>query len=554
MDATVESHVLEKMRQPLLIIGLVHGTRFDEKPSADARPRLPVGQDHVTKPVLQNPETRPRIRTEIASLLRERNGGGPDRRSDEKGEERKQEPESHGASGRKSPEGRKTKAGTEIFFAPLRGLEAESASSAAMIWLYRLLFAPALLVLAPRYLLRMRRRGGYSEDFRQRFGAHPDLPRNEDRRRIWIQAVSVGEMLAIGPLLRELKKDGAEVYLTTTTSTGRRIAAERYAEVVAKIGYFPLDWRPFVSRSWDRIKPDLVILTEGERWPEHLRQANARGVAVISLNSRLSDRTFRRLRLLGPGAQLCLRGISLHLAASRLDAERLTALGVEPARIKTVGNLKLDVNIEPASAAETTNLRSELGLLPGPVLLGSSTWPGEEAALLQAWRRARSGGHAGSLLLVPRHAERRAEIEALLREAGVTFHFRTRGPASQTVEVSVADTTGELRRLTQIADVVFVGKSLPPHTEGQTPVEAAALGKPLLFGPGMANFRTIAGELLAAGAAQSVADADQLPAAVISLLSNRALAGDMSSKATMWHGTNRGSLERSLAEIRRFLA
>ncbi|MEY4006936.1 MAG: hypothetical protein RLZZ221_3032, partial [Verrucomicrobiota bacterium] len=82
----------------------------------------------------------------------------------------------------------------------------------------------------------------------------------------------------------------------------------------------------------------------------------------------------------------------------------------------------------------------------------------------------------------------------LLREAGVTFHFRTRGPASQTVEVSVADTTGELRRLTQLADVVFVGKSLPPHTEGQTPVEAAALGKPLLFGPGMANFRTIAGD------------------------------------------------------------
>jgi 3-deoxy-D-manno-octulosonic-acid transferase len=423
-----------------------------------------------------------------------------------------------------------------------------------MIWLYRLLFAPALLLLAPGYLLRMRRRGGYGEDFRQRFGAHPDLPRNEHRRRVWIQAVSVGEMLAIGPLLRELKKDGVEVYLTTTTSTGRRIAIERHSVLTEHLGYFPLDWQPFSARAWERIKPDLMILIEGERWPEHLRQAAMRGVPVISLNSRLSDRTFRRLSLLGRGARLCLEGIRLHLAASRQDADRLAALGVEPERIKTVGNLKLDVNIEPVSPAERATLRSELGLLPGTVLLGSSTWPGEEAALLKAWRAARSAGSAGSLLLVPRHAERRTEIESLLREAGVTFHLRSRGPAAGPVEVSVADTTGELRRLTQLADLVFVGKSLPPHTEGQTPVEAAALGKPLLFGPGMANFRTIAGELLAGGAARNVADDAQIAGAVVALLTDKALAAGMASKAASWHRANQGSLDRSLSEMRRFLA
>lgn len=423
-----------------------------------------------------------------------------------------------------------------------------------MIWLYRLLFAPALLFLAPHYLLRMRRRGGYGEDFRQRFGAHPDLPRNENRRRIWIQAVSVGEMLAIGPLLRELKKGGVEVYLTTTTSTGRQIAIERHSGFAARLGYFPLDWQPFSARAWDRIKPDLMILTEGERWPEHLRQATRRGAPVISLNSRLSDRTFRRLRLLGPVAKLCLEGISLHLAASRQDAERLAALGVDPERIKTVGNLKLDVNIEPLFPTDAATLRSELGLLPGAVLLGSSTWPGEEAALLQAWRAARSAGNAGSLLLVPRHAERRAEIETLLRDSGATYHFRTRGPAAGPVEVSVADTTGELRRLTQLADLVFVGKSLPPHTEGQTPVEAAALGKPILFGPGMANFRTIAGELLARGAARQVVDENQLSGALSSLLADAGSARTMAVQAASWHRANQGSLERSLVEIRRFLA
>jgi 3-deoxy-D-manno-octulosonic-acid transferase len=423
-----------------------------------------------------------------------------------------------------------------------------------MIWLYRLLFAPALLFLAPGYVLRMRRRGGYGEDFRQRFGAHPDLPRNEHRRRVWIQAVSVGEMLAIGPLLRELKKDGVEVYLTTTTSTGRRIAIERHSGLTAHLGYFPLDWQPFSARAWERIKPDLMILTEGERWPEHLRQAALRGVPVISLNSRLSDRTFRRLSLLGRGAKLCLEGISLHLAASRQDAERLAALGVAPERIKTVGNLKLDVTIEPLSPADAATLRSELGLLPGIVLLGSSTWPGEEAALLRAWRTARSAGNAGSLLLVPRHEERRAEIESLLRDSGATYHFRSRGPAATPVEVSVADTTGELRRLTQLADLVVVGKSLPPHTEGQSPVEAAALGKPILFGPGMANFRTIAAELLASGAAREFADANQLSGAFSSLLTDEGAAKALASQAATWHRANQGSLGRSLIEIRRFLA
>ncbi|MFM8338316.1 MAG: 3-deoxy-D-manno-octulosonic acid transferase, partial [Opitutaceae bacterium] len=147
-----------------------------------------------------------------------------------------------------------------------------------------------------------------------------------------------------------------------------------------------------------------------------------------------------------------------------------------------------------------------------------------------------------------------AEIETLLRDSGATYHFRSRGPAAGPVEVSVADTTGELRRLTQLADLVVVGKSLPPHTEGQTPVEAAALGKPILFGPGMANFRTIAAELLAGGAARQFADENQLSGALSSLLADENSAKSMASRAVSWHRANQGSLERSLVEIRRFLA
>ena len=146
-----------------------------------------------------------------------------------------------------------------------------------MLWLYRLFFIPALVVLTPLYLWRMRRRGGYQADFAHRFGAHPSLP-PPGVKRVWLQAVSVGEMLAIGPLLEALHRDGVEVYLTTTTSTGYRLANDRYLGLTVGIGYFPLDAWPFSARAWRRIAPDLAILTEGERWPEHLAQARKRGV------------------------------------------------------------------------------------------------------------------------------------------------------------------------------------------------------------------------------------------------------------------------------------
>jgi 3-deoxy-D-manno-octulosonic-acid transferase len=323
---------------------------------------------------------------------------------------------------------------------------------------------------------------------------------------VWLQAVSVGEMLAIGPLLEGLQAEGCEVYLTTTTSTGYRLAHDRYAALVRGIGYFPIDWWPFAARAWRRIDPDLVILTEGERWPEHLRQAATRGVPVLCINARLSDRSFARLKRFRPVARLMFEGLTRLLPVSAEDEARFVELGVPRAKIFTTGNIKLDVQIPRLSETERAQLRRELGLPAGLVLLGSSTWTGEEMALLAALQRARGAGLRCSLLIVPRHAERRTEIERELAAAGVRFHFRSRGAAPGEIEIAVADTTGELRKLTQLADLVFVGKSLPPHTEGQTPVEAAALEKPILFGPGMSNFRLIARDLLARGAAHEVRD------------------------------------------------
>jgi 3-deoxy-D-manno-octulosonic-acid transferase len=426
-----------------------------------------------------------------------------------------------------------------------------------MLWLYRLLFLPALVVLTPYYLLRMRRRGGYSENFWQRFGAIPPLPpRWPGMRRVWVQAVSVGEMLAIAPILEALTHEtGVEIYLTTTTSTGYQLAVERYSSMVTGLGYFPIDWWLFSRRAWRELAPDLVILTEGERWPEHIHQAKRRNVPVICINARVSDRSFRRMHAVRFAIQPLLGGITRLLTGTLQDAERFKELGFPEGKVAITGSIKLDVRIPTLRESEANLLRRELGLGEGLVLLGSSTWPGEEAALLEVYKAARAARIPLTLLLVPRHAERRDELDAwLARTERMSYHLRSRGPAPGPVEISIGDTTGELRKFTQLADLVFVGKSLPPHTEGQTPVEAAALGKPIVFGPGMSNFRQIANELVASGAAQRVDDVASLRYHGVDLLADKTRREKMAEAAQEWHRANQGAVERTLLVIRQELA
>ena len=365
-------------------------------------------------------------------------------------------------------------------------------------------------------------------------------------------------MQAIGPLLGALARDGTQVYLTTTTSTGFRMALERYSPLVAGLGYFPLDWWPFSSRAWRRIAPDLAILMEGEHWPEHLRQARLRGVPVININARLSDRTFARLkwcRRRFPGIlSLFFAPLTRVLACSAQDEARLRELGLSAERLASTGNIKLDVPLPRLGEIEREELKRELGLPGGLILAGASTWPGEETALVEALKAARPAGLRCSLLLVPRHAERRQEIEAELRTSGLRYHFRSRGAAPAEIDVAVGDTTGELRRLVQLADLVFVGKSLPPHTEGQTPVEAAIAEKPILFGPGMGNFAVIAADLLARGAARRVESPADLSAAVGELLADPVRRAELAAAAAAWHRENGGAVDRTLTAIREELS
>lgn len=425
-----------------------------------------------------------------------------------------------------------------------------------MIWFYRILFLPIFLLALPYYGWRMLKRGGYGENFAQRFGSGPWPKFGKDHFRIWVQAVSVGELLAVEKLIRQLAEEPkVSIILSTTTSTGYKLARERMSDTVRAVRYFPLDFWWFSKRTWDRIQPDLMIHMESEGWPEHLHQAKQRRVPVVLINARLSDRSFRRLQRFSAGAGFLVSHFTEIIAASPEDRERWKALGAGHTHLS--GNLKVDAT--PSSSmgqSELSEWRASTGLGEGPILLGSSTWPGEEKMLIDVLERFRAKKIPLRLVLVPRHAERRGEIRKLLEGQTRTYRFRSDATPYEEQkadgDIFVADSTGELSRWTQIADVVIVGKSFPPHQGGQTPVEAALLEKPVIMGPHMENFRAIVRGLKEAGAAwqvDSVEDLQELVERLVLDLDQRDLVVDA---ARRWQTLNRGATERTLSVLKNY--
>lgn len=431
-----------------------------------------------------------------------------------------------------------------------------------MIWIYRILAPLFFLFALPFYLRRMWMRGGYDGSFSQRLGRRLNLPpRQPGKLRVWVQAVSVGEIGGIEPLLRELSRDGdVEFVLTTTTVTGHSLALNRMGDLCAWIGWFPIDFASFNRRFWNAVRPDVVFLMESELWPEHLLQASKRNVPVYLVNARLSDRSFKRFQLVASMARdLAFRHLTLVLAASPLDADRFRAL--DPSlRVERTGNLKLDLPMIDAEVrrAKRQTLIREFGFqhdgTPSTepvVLFGNSTWPGEEQMLAEVLEQSREAGHECRLVIVPRHAETREEIRKVLQTSGLPFHFRSDGPqAPAGTVVYVGDTTGELYNMLHAADVVFVGKSLPPHAGGQNPIEAVSLGLPIVFGPRMSNFRTIATSLAGAGVAKETFNAAECRQVLSMLVTNKRARSECSAAAIKWLEQNQGALRRTAAVLR----
>ena len=413
-----------------------------------------------------------------------------------------------------------------------------------------------MLLSAPYYGWRMLRRGGYGLDFSHRFGLQKDLPPvAAGKKRVWIQAVSVGEIEAIAPLVDLLCESGkVEVVLTTTTSTGYAVLRNKYADKILYGGIFPFDFFPFSRSAWRRIKPDAVVLMESELWPEHLHTAKSKKVPAMLVNARMSDKSFRRYSRVPYLARRLLDKLSLIAVSGEIDFSRFISLGANPRKTICTGNLKFDTR--PAAMLDENGkleLREQLGFNADSfVLLGSSTWPTEEEMLLKAAEKIRAAGIDCRLLLVPRHAERRAEIIELIKNLPHCVRSREKQARDGTL-VYLADTTGELRTLTQIADLAFIGKSLPPNEGGQSPIDCAASSVPMVYGSHMSNFRRICQTLEESAAAVKVANADAAVSEIVRLAKNKNARTALAESAKKWHDSNIGAAKRDFDAVMKIL-
>ncbi len=413
--------------------------------------------------------------------------------------------------------------------------------------------SPALAVwVAWRLLVRGKGRQGLAE----RLGALPEeLTRlaEADDPVVWFHAVSVGEVGVADLIIREfrLAEPLCHVVLSTTTATGRQMAEKRQVDVEGKF-YFPFDVLPVVERVLEGLRPAMIVLVEGELWPNLLAAAKGRGVKVAVVNGRISDGAFARARLVRPLYRWILGNVDLICAQSERDAERFLALGAEPGRVAVMGNAKFDEKFPEVSPAEAARLRHEFGFEDhDPVFVAGSTHEGEERAVLEAFAHLRARHPRLQLVLAPRHPERGDQIHRLVEQFGFSVYRRSQAvqgqpqpqPAGPQARVVILDTIGELAKVYALADVVFVGGSLVP-IGGHNVLEPLAQGKPVLTGPHTHNFRDIMALALAADAVQIVRNADELAGAVERLLSDAGLRRQWGERARQLLRQQRGASKR----------
>ncbi|MEI6787443.1 MAG: 3-deoxy-D-manno-octulosonic acid transferase [bacterium] len=428
-----------------------------------------------------------------------------------------------------------------------------------MIWiLYNLCFPVMLLLMLPYFLFRMCRRGGYARGFLQRVGLYDTALKEKIRKRprVWIHAVSVGETFVALRFMEEWRRDQPEVafVMSVNTSTAR-VLAEKSLNPEDALVYFPLDFLPVVRRVLNLIQPVMLVLTECEFWPNLLRQAKGRNCPVLLINGRMSDRSFRGYSRFSWLFSPVLRLVDCLCVQGDRDRQRYLALGVAPECVLVTGSAKYDVALKaPGSVERAIAILREAGISASDlILLGGSTWPGEEDALLDYFKKARQRHPGLKLVLVPRHAERREEVVAAIQRRGLLFIQRSKGRTekeSACPDVLLVDTTGELKHLYTVATVIFVGKSLIQHG-GQNIIEPAACGKPIVVGPNMENFADISDEFKAGGGLIQVADGEGLIRVLDELLDDASLREDIGNRAMALVLKNRGSLTITVQRAKR---
>jgi len=421
--------------------------------------------------------------------------------------------------------------------------------------LYNILFAIFFCISAPYYFLKMWRRGNWRRGFRQRFGRYDAQLKQTltNRHVLWMHAVSVGEVNVCTQLIRALEPrvPNLKILVSTTTSTGMGELQRKLPSHVEKV-YYPIDYRKCVCRALSMIHPKAVVLVEAEIWPNFIWRLRDKNIPLFLVNARLSNRSYRGYQRFGFLFRDLFASFTGVGAQNETDAARLRQLGCRPEATRVVGNLKFDAaKLDEPRLLDVPFLLRQLGVPAGaPLLVCGSTHAGEEAILAELFLRIRQEFRDLFLVLVPRHYERGKEVGQELGARGVKFVYRSEITASAQfkpgeVECLLVNTTGELRYFYEHATVIFVGKSLCGQG-GQNPVEPAALGKAIVFGPNMQNFAAMVDAFLKRGGAVQVRSTAELEKTLGELLADEKRREALGQNALKVVRENRGAIERTV--------
>ena len=421
--------------------------------------------------------------------------------------------------------------------------------------LYSLLLPLYLLVFIYRALFQDKR----VSSFLQRIGKPPQIPDDTSGEhsaiRIWIHAVSVGEVKAIKPLIDALKTKHYQLLVSTVTQTGQKMASDLFGNQ-AQVFYLPLDWQWICRRYLLAIKPKVILIAESELWPGFIAASHSLNIPTLIVNGRVSDRSFRKYKLIPFLTRPLLNQITQCCMQTQEDKRRITIIGAIPSRVNRMGNLKYDYQPTQNSQQKEVIQLIRTTMKPNKdelLWVCGSTREGEEEILLDIFKTLSESFSSLKLILAPRHPHRTQDICKLIEQHKFTYLKRSLllNQPSSPPQILILDTIGELSYLYQLADLVFVGGSLFP-TGGHNIIEAAHFGKPILFGPHMDNFKEISTSFQNSHAAIQVKSNNELLLKLQDLISDPAAREFLGHNARKVVKENQGAVNRTIKIVQKY--
>jgi len=404
---------------------------------------------------------------------------------------------------------------------------AEKIKDIYMYILYNIILFTAAIVILPYFLLKIIFTGKYRKSFIQKLGGMQSkiLADLKDRPRIWIHAVSVGEVTAAAPIVASLKIKRPEVQIifSTSTETGQEMARKFIKGADAFI-YFPLDI-PYIVRKMIKLaKPDVFVLVETELWPNFLQVCKMRHLKTLMVNGRISPRSYSKYLLTKFFWKKILCNLDSAGMIAEIDAVRLQNIGMDLTKIKVLGNAKYDALAALAAPALREEIACKFNARKNErFFIAGSTHEGEEIIIISVYRELLKRYPDLKLIIVPRHIERTNDVLGLLRQANfndvITLSDINNGRQRKDERIIVVDVIGELFKVYSLATIVYCGGSLVPKG-GQNILEAAAWGKVIFYGPSMEDFSAEKDLLEEAGCGVTIKNAEELLRGIIQALEN----------------------------------